>query len=142
ARVAWAPQYPVHGPGERWVSWRTEDSPRGLGRTLGKRVGIKPSRVRISYPPHRFTWQDAGPPVLGSPGAGVWGGASGARASRPSRSDPVMILGGRLRRALIRTLERRDQARGPPSGERPPRRRMNEYLPADGCPRRHRRRSA
>ena len=44
----------------RWVPWRSgagsvfwlaEDSPRGLGRTLGKRVGIKPSRVRISYPP-------------------------------------------------------------------------------------------
>lgn len=28
-----------------------EDSPRGLGRTLGKRVGGNPSRVRISYPP-------------------------------------------------------------------------------------------
>jgi hypothetical protein len=43
--------------GARWrhaeasVSWLAEDSPRGLGRTLGKRVGIKPSRVRISYPP-------------------------------------------------------------------------------------------
>ena len=30
---------------------RLEDSPRGLGRTLGKRVGGNPSRVRISYPP-------------------------------------------------------------------------------------------
>lgn len=28
-----------------------EDSPSGLGRTLGKRVGGNPSRVRISYPP-------------------------------------------------------------------------------------------
>ena len=28
-----------------------EDSPSGLWRTLGKRVGCKPSRVRISYPP-------------------------------------------------------------------------------------------
>jgi hypothetical protein len=35
----------------RSVSCRTEDSPRGLGRTLGKRVGLTPSRVRISYPP-------------------------------------------------------------------------------------------
>src|SRR3982751_697519 len=33
------------------VSWLTEDSPSGLGRTLGKRVGGNPSRVRISYPP-------------------------------------------------------------------------------------------
>lgn len=30
----------------------TEDSPSGLGRTLGKRVGGNPSRVRIPYPPH------------------------------------------------------------------------------------------
>src|SRR4051812_48580165 len=28
-----------------------EDSPSGLGRTLGKRVGGNPSRVRISHPP-------------------------------------------------------------------------------------------
>ena len=28
-----------------------EDSPSGLWRTLGKRVGFTPSRVRISYPP-------------------------------------------------------------------------------------------
>src|SRR5205823_5921999 len=39
-------------PGRRaWVSSSAEDSPRGLGRTLGKRVGLTPSRVRISYPP-------------------------------------------------------------------------------------------
>lgn len=34
----------------RVPSW-AEDSPSGLGRTLGKRVGGNPSRVRISYPP-------------------------------------------------------------------------------------------
>lgn len=28
-----------------------EDSPSGLWRTLGKRVGCKPSGVRIPYPP-------------------------------------------------------------------------------------------
>ena len=28
-----------------------EDSPRGLWRTLGKRVGLTPSRVQIPYPP-------------------------------------------------------------------------------------------
>ena len=33
------------------VSFSTEDSPRGLWRSLGKRVGFTPSRVRISYPP-------------------------------------------------------------------------------------------
>ena len=30
---------------------RMEDSPSGLWRTLGKRVGVTASRVRISYPP-------------------------------------------------------------------------------------------
>src|SRR6266567_6981038 len=35
----------------RRVSLPTEDSPSGLGRTLGKRVGGNPSRVQISYPP-------------------------------------------------------------------------------------------
>ena len=45
------PLYPVGAGSTSWVSFSTEDSPRGLGRTLGKRVGIKPSRVRISYPP-------------------------------------------------------------------------------------------
>ncbi len=33
------------------IVWSTEDSPSGLGRTLGKRVGGNPSRVRISHPP-------------------------------------------------------------------------------------------
>ena len=31
-----------------------EDSPSGLWRTLGKRVGVTASRVRISYPPPRL----------------------------------------------------------------------------------------
>ena len=31
-----------------------EDSPSGLWRTLGKRVGVTASRVRISYPPPGF----------------------------------------------------------------------------------------
>ena len=33
------------------VRFRAEDSPRGLWRSLGKRVGCKPSRVRIPHPP-------------------------------------------------------------------------------------------
>lgn len=36
---------------QRLVLFAAEDSPSGLGRTLGKRVGGNPSRVRISYPP-------------------------------------------------------------------------------------------
>ena len=42
----------------------TEDSPSGLWRTLGKRVGCKPSGVRIPHPP---------PPNPGTcPGSGVF----------------------------------------------------------------------
>ena len=33
------------------VRFRAEDSPRGLWRSLGKRVGFTPSRVRIPHPP-------------------------------------------------------------------------------------------
>src|SRR4249920_2198761 len=33
------------------VTFRAEDSPRGLWRSLGKRVGLTPSRVRIPHPP-------------------------------------------------------------------------------------------
>src|SRR5262249_33159040 len=39
------------------VSFPAEDSPSGLGRTLGKRVGGNPSGVRISYPPPPVTRQ-------------------------------------------------------------------------------------
>ncbi len=42
---------PCQGTSPSGVECSTEDSPRGLGRTLGKRVGGNPSRVRISYPP-------------------------------------------------------------------------------------------
>jgi hypothetical protein len=43
------------------VSFPAEDSPSGLGRTLGKRVGGNPSRVRISHPPPVLTRHNAGP---------------------------------------------------------------------------------
>src|ERR1700685_1630849 len=39
------------GRARKSVGLPTEDSPSGLGRTLGKRVGGNPSGVRISYPP-------------------------------------------------------------------------------------------
>ena len=35
-----------------------EDSPSGLWRTLGKRVGCKPSGVRIPHPPPQSTYTD------------------------------------------------------------------------------------
>src|SRR5438067_11479940 len=43
--------YPLVPAAGASVSSSAEDWPRGLGRALGKRVGLKPSRVRISYPP-------------------------------------------------------------------------------------------
>src|SRR5580704_3778450 len=53
----WDPD--VTQPGHRRirVSYPAEVSPSGLGRTLGKRVGGNPSRVRISYPPP--SWPDS-----------------------------------------------------------------------------------
>ena len=42
---------PLCGAAARSVPSSAEDSPSGLGRTLGKRVGGNPSRVRISHPP-------------------------------------------------------------------------------------------
>lgn len=53
-----APHRPCQRTSPSGVECPTEDSPRGLGRTLGKRVGGNPSRVRISYPPPA---QRAGP---------------------------------------------------------------------------------
>ena len=44
--------FSLHGAGtSRWSRGRLEDSPSGLWRTLGKRVGCKPSGVRIPHPP-------------------------------------------------------------------------------------------
>ncbi len=50
----------------RPVSLPAEDSPSGLGRTLGKRVGGNPSRVQISYPP-----PEAQPPTSGNADRGL-----------------------------------------------------------------------
>jgi hypothetical protein len=48
-------QVPPHGrfgrDAPRAVASSAEDSPRGLWRSLGKRVGFTPSRVRIPHPP-------------------------------------------------------------------------------------------
>ena len=58
---------------------RLEDSPSGLWRTLGKRVGCKPSGVRIPHPPPP-------PRDLSDPGVSSWreeqdpGGLDGRRA--------------------------------------------------------------
>src|ERR1700722_16523270 len=52
--TAWSGELVPHAASGRSltpVSLPAEDSPSGLGRTLGKRVGGNPSGVRISYPP-------------------------------------------------------------------------------------------
>lgn len=70
---------------QRLVLFAAEDSPSGLGRTLGKRVGGNPSRVRISYPP----------PVL-SPGTTLKGptACGGALRGSPSHFSSQPAPGG------------------------------------------------
>src|SRR2546421_1897162 len=59
--------YPLVSGRRASVSSSTEDSPRGLGRTLGKRFGLTPSGVRISYPPPTLlTKRPAGSPAVPS----------------------------------------------------------------------------
>ena len=68
-RCSTADTSPVHAGEDRFlldnghlVSSPTEDSPSGLGRTIGNRVGVdSPSRVQIPYPPH-LTRRNAGHP--------------------------------------------------------------------------------
>ena len=53
--------FSLHGDGtSRWSRGRLEDSPSGLWRTLGKRVGCKPSGVRIPHPPPQFPLRSRG----------------------------------------------------------------------------------
>lgn len=59
---------------------RLEDSPSGLWRTLGKRVGCKPSGVRIPHPPPP-------PRDLSDPGVLSWRGGQ----------DPGMLDGAELK---------------------------------------------
>lgn len=108
---------------QRLVLFAAEDSPSGLGRTLGKRVGGNPSRVRISYPP----------PVL-SPGTLTKGstgfrsgpsslsGLSCLSAATSGASEPVSALPRRCR-------ERGFRPRGRSGGDR-------AGAPADPCSRR------
>src|SRR5689334_23755992 len=81
---------------QRLVLFAAEDSPRGLGRTLGKRVGGNPSRVRISYPPplserpidQCFRWSERSTALAG---AEQWKGRSrdATGPSSVSVSTPV-----------------------------------------------------
>src|ERR1700760_2776361 len=66
-----------HRGGQLTVSLPTEDSPSGLWRTLGKRVGGNPSRVRIPHPPPLPAARAPWPQALGRHGLGRGEGPGG-----------------------------------------------------------------
>ena len=64
----------------------TEDSPSGLWRTLGKRVGCKPSGVRIPHPPPPDPGTASGSGVfVACDAAGVPGAVGPGRLDGPGR---------------------------------------------------------
>ncbi len=109
-----------------------EDSPRGLGRTLGKRVGGNPSRVRISYPPpvpHRARCRRAPPFAVGpfdvvrlSFRLSWFSGAPRARRQLAARLSRSMVPVTCMYRARIRAA---------PPGSQP----MIESITTSGTPR-------
>ena len=89
-----------------------EDSPSGLWRTLGKRVGVTASRVRISYPPPTgFSKQFENPFFM--PGNGVL--LMFTARPRPTNSSSCAIeryrrAGPHSRRTVLRSQKRENQA--------------------------------
>ena len=69
------------------VTFRAEDSPRGLWRSLGKRVGCKPSRVRIPHPPPLPPGETLRPTLP----AGGAGQASSQFSSQLASSGPPLL---------------------------------------------------
>jgi hypothetical protein len=76
------------------VTFRAEDSPRGLWRSLGKRVGCKPSRVRIPHPPPGEKWTL----TCGNAVRSDRPGTSSHQISRPLVSVLVSVSGRRFAR--------------------------------------------
>src|SRR5829696_3182519 len=76
------------------VRFRAEDSPRGLWRSLGKRVGCKPSRVRIPHPPPGEKWAL----TCGNAVRSDRPGTSSHQISRPLVSVLVSVSGSRFAR--------------------------------------------
>ena len=90
---------PDFGPvGAARLPSAAEDSPSGLGRTLGKRVGGNPSRVRIPHPP--LTRRMHTPPGLASLGVYAHGGPvvifrdGGRRSAAAGAEDTAADLAG------------------------------------------------
>src|SRR5215218_9165843 len=98
------------------VIFRAEDSPRGLWRSLGKRVGCKPSRVRIPHPP----------PHYGAPNRSCRGCPRCRGSVRDSR--PVTVTGGEPPRLACQAVGAVDALI---SRLRPP---TPELLSASMCP--------
>src|SRR6201997_5343561 len=73
------------GPSGRFTpgSFRAEDSPSGLGRTLGKRVGGNASRVRISHPPPEM--------LSGATSSTRPGRKPDVTAAYPARTRPALL---------------------------------------------------
>ena len=105
----------------------TEDSPSGLWRTLGKRVGCKPSGVRIPHPPPPDPGPASGSGVFVACGAAGVPGAVGpdlmgraalcARGRQPARepSAPRASLGASSRSPARPRHRPRAPQPGPPS---------------------------
>ena len=92
----------------------TEDSPSGLWRTLGKRVGCKPSGVRIPHPPPPDPGTASGSGVFVVwDAAGVPGGGPGRCVCRWAAARPRAVRAASFAR---RVVSKPGQAPPPPTG--------------------------
>ena len=99
----------------------TEDSPSGLWRTLGKRVGCKPSGVRIPHPPPPDPGTASGSGVfVACDAAGVPGAVGPGRLDGPGRcvcwwaaARPRAVRAASFAR---RVVSKPGQAPPPPTG--------------------------
>src|ERR1700754_2252625 len=71
ARGPWMSVVPTSEARATRLCFDTEDSPSGLWRTLGKRVGFTPSRVRIPHPPLSEQHERPDYPLQRDPGVRV-----------------------------------------------------------------------
>ena len=80
----------------------TEDSPSGLWRTLGKRVGCKPSGVRIPHPPPPDPGTASGSGVFVVwDAAGVPGGGPGRCVCRWAAARPRAVRAASFARRVV-----------------------------------------
>ena len=106
--IAQAPPWRSHGKSP--VSYATEDSPSGRGRTLGKRVSGNASRVQIPHPPPGSACSVA---CGNLPGAGV--GSHRGATPRTPRCGAAPREARRWRRLAAREAKRLAPVGGPRS---------------------------